>query len=74
MTIRGSADAQQLTTLRKILNDYCELAGVPGTHPARDQLGRRLMTLFGEGIDHPDEVKRELDDILKGFQADMRAV
>lgn len=74
MTLRDHADAQQLVTLRNILNDYCELAGVPGQHPAREQLGRRLMTLFGEGIDDPDEVKRELDSILEGLQADIRAV
>ena len=74
MTSRGSVDGQLLTTLRKILNDYCELAGVPGTHPAREQLGRRLMTLLGEGIDTPAEIKHELDDILTGFQAEITAL
>lgn len=74
MNLRGRADAKQLATLTRILDDYCELAHVPGKHPAREQLGRRLMTLFGEGVDDPDDVKRELDDILKGFQLDIRTL
>lgn len=74
MIFSGHADAQQLAKLTRILDDYCELARIPGKHPAREQLGRRLMTLFGEGTDNPEDVKKELDDILKGFQADISAL
>lgn len=73
MTSRGNADAQQLATLTRILDDYCELAGLPGLHPAREQRGHRLMALFGAGIDGSDEIKSELDDILEGFQFEMRS-
>lgn len=71
---RNFADAQQLATLRNILNEYCELAGIPGPHPMREQLAQRLMILFGEGTDDFDDVKRELDLILKGLRADIVAV
>lgn len=74
MTTRDHVDAQQLSTLRNILNDYCELAGVPGEHPAREKLAQRLMTLFGEGIDDPGDIKRELDSILQSLRSDMMAI
>ncbi|MDP3896803.1 MAG: hypothetical protein Q8Q62_09010 [Mesorhizobium sp.] len=74
MTTHDHVDAQQLSTLRNILNDYCELAGVSGKHPAREKLAQRLMTLFREGIDDPNEIKRELDNILKGLRSDMMAI
>ncbi|MBE1706490.1 MULTISPECIES: hypothetical protein [Mesorhizobium] len=38
MTIRRTADKIQLATLTRILDDYCEQAGIEGLHPAREHL------------------------------------
>lgn len=46
MTYRNIADAEQLATLTRILDDYCEQAGIEGSHPAREHLARRLIALF----------------------------
>jgi hypothetical protein len=72
MTNRGMADAEQLATLTRILDDYCELAGMDGTHPAREHLARRLIALFSGGIDSPDDIKMALDSIAKDYQAERR--
>lgn len=74
MSFRGSADAEQLAALTRILDDYCEQAGMDGTHPAREHLARRLIALFSGGIDSPDDIKMALDTIAKGFQTDLRAM
>ncbi|PAP95566.1 hypothetical protein CIT31_14365 [Mesorhizobium wenxiniae] len=74
MPFRGIADAEQLATLTRILDDYCEQAGIEGSHPAREHLARRLIALFSGGIDSPDDIKMALDSISKGFQTDLRAM
>lgn len=74
MTFRGSADAEQLAALTRILDEYCDQAGMDGTHPAREHLACRLIALFSGGIDSPDDIKMALDTIAKGFQADLRAM
>lgn len=74
MTFRGSADAEQLAALTRILDEYCEQAGVDGTHPGREHLARRLIALFSGGIDSPGDIKMALDTIAKGFPADLRAM
>ena len=68
MTIRGIADADQLATLTRILDDYCEQAGMEGTHPAREHLARRLIALFSGGIDSPDDIRMALDSISKDWK------
>lgn len=73
MTFRGSVDAEQLATLTRILDDYCEQAGMPGTHPAREHLARRLIALFSGGIDSPDDIRMALDGVARDFQADLSA-
>lgn len=65
MTNRGMADAEQLATLTRILDEYCEQAGIEGSHPAREHLARRLIALFSGGIDSPDEIWMALDSIVK---------
>jgi hypothetical protein len=72
MTLRGIADAEQLATLTRILDDYCEQAGMEGSHPAREHLARRLFALFSGGIDSPDDIRMALDSISKDFQTDLR--
>ena len=74
MTFRGIADAQQLATLTRILDEYCEQAGMEGTHPAREHLARQLIALFSGGIDSPDDIKMALDGIAKDFRSDLRAM
>jgi hypothetical protein len=73
MTFRGSIDSDQLATLTRILDDYCEQSGIEGSHPAREHLARRFFALFSGGIDSPDDIKMSLDQISKGFQSDLRA-
>jgi hypothetical protein len=68
MTYRGMADDQQLATLTRILDEYCEQAGIEGSHPAREHLARRLIALFTGGIDDPDYIKRDLDSVSNGWQ------
>ncbi|KQU83249.1 hypothetical protein ASD99_06485 [Mesorhizobium sp. Root695] len=67
MTLRGTADEIQLATLTRILDDYCEQAGIEGAHPAREHLARRLIALFGGGIDSPDHIKMALDGVAKDW-------
>ena len=74
MTLRGIADAEQLATLTRILDDYCEQAGIEGSHPAREHLARRLIALFNGGIDSPDDLRMALHSISKDFQTDLRVV
>jgi hypothetical protein len=74
MTLRGIADAEQLATLTRILDDYCEQAGIEGSHPAREHLARRLIALFSGGIDSPDDIRMALDGISKDFQTDLRVM
>ncbi|GLS41584.1 hypothetical protein GCM10010869_71810 [Mesorhizobium tianshanense] len=74
MILQGIADAEQLATLTRILDDYCEQAGIEGSHPAREHLARRLIALFSGGIDSPDDIKMALDSISKEFHTDLRAM
>ena len=74
MPFRGIADAEQLATLTRILDEYCEQAGMEGTHPAREHLARRLIALFSGGIDSPDDIKMALDRSATDFHTDLRAL
>lgn len=47
MTYPGIADEKQLATLTKMLDDHCAELGIANGDPAREELGRRIMTLFG---------------------------
>ena len=68
MTNRGIADDVQLATLTRILDEYCEQAGIEGSHPAREHLARRLIALFSGGIDSQDEIWMALDGIAKDYK------
>ena len=68
MTFRGTADEKQLATLTKILDDYCEQAGIEGSHPAREHLARRLIALFSGGIDSPDDIRMAIDSIAEDWR------
>ena len=74
MTFRGSADSAQLATLTRILDDYCELSGIEGSHPARQHLAVRLIDLFSGGIDSPDDIRMALDGIAKTYHPDVRGM
>ena len=74
MPFRGISDAEQLATLTRILYEYCEQAGMEGTHPAREHLARRLIALFSGGIDSSDDIKMALDSIATNFHTDLRAM
>ncbi|PBC00494.1 hypothetical protein [Mesorhizobium sp. WSM3860] len=68
MPFRGIADDEQLATLTRILDDYCEQAGIVGPHPAREHLARRIIALFTGGIDSPDELRMALDRASNGWE------
>ena len=74
MTLRGSADDKQLATLTRVLDEYCEQAGIEGSHPAREHLARRLIALFSGGIDSPDDIRMALDGIAKTYHPDVRGM
>ena len=74
MTLRGSADDKQLATLTRILDEYCEQAGIEGSHPTREHLARRLIALFSGGIDSPDDIRMALDGIAKTYHPDVRSM
>ncbi|TIQ11000.1 hypothetical protein [Mesorhizobium sp.] len=61
MTYRSMADDEQLATLTRIFDEYCEQAGIEGSHPAREHLARRLIALFTGGLDSPDDIRMALD-------------
>jgi hypothetical protein len=42
--------------LANVLNDYCDEAGIPEGHPAREHFGRRLMSLFQSGVIEPAQL------------------
>ncbi|RWK53540.1 MAG: hypothetical protein EOR48_21955 [Mesorhizobium sp.] len=67
-------DSEQLATLTRILDEYCEQVGVEGSHPAREHLARRLFALFSGGIDSPDDIKMALDRVSIDFQTDLRVM
>jgi len=68
MTVRGTADEIQLAALTRILDDYCEQAGMEGAHPAREHLARRLIALFSGGVDSPDDIRMALDGVAKDWR------
>ena len=69
MTFHGIVDDEQLATLIRIMDEYCEKAGIEGSHPAREHLARRLIALFTGGIDNPDEIRKALDSASNGWQS-----
>jgi hypothetical protein len=69
MTFHGIVDDEQLATLIRIMDEYCEQAGIEGSHPAREHLARRLIALFTGGIDNPDEIRKALDSASNGWQS-----
>ena len=69
----GIASSAELAALTKILDDYCQQTGIAGSHPEREHLARRLMALFSDGIEKPDDIKMALDLYLEGYHAADRA-
>jgi len=68
MPYRSIVDDEQLATLTRIMDEYCEQAGIEGSHPAREHLARRLIALFTAGIDNPDDIRKALDGASNGWQ------
>lgn len=68
MPYRSIVDDEQLATLTRIMDEYCEQAGIAGSHPAREHLARRLIALFTGGIDNPDDIRKALDSASNGWQ------
>jgi hypothetical protein len=57
-----SIDSKQLSMLAAVLKGYCDEAGIPEWHPAREHFGRRLMSLFRSGVIEPDALKAKMND------------
>ncbi|ESY89713.1 hypothetical protein NKI51_26040 [Mesorhizobium australicum] len=57
----GSAESAQLSMLARVLSNYCNEAGIPAWHPAKEQFRRRLMILFRSGINQPDDLKAQMN-------------
>ncbi|BCG87921.1 hypothetical protein MesoLj113c_40310 [Mesorhizobium sp. 113-3-9] len=61
MSLDNLVNSEQLSMLTKVLNSYCEEAGIPIGHPAREHFGRRLMSLFQSGIIDPGALKAKMN-------------
>jgi ferritin-like metal-binding protein YciE len=57
---------EQLTNLRKVLDDYCREAGIAPSTPERAHAGRIIMALFSNGICAAGELRAALAASLAG--------
>jgi hypothetical protein len=48
--------------LAKVLNDYCNEAGIPAGHPAREYFGRHALSLYNAGVVEPAALKSRMND------------
>lgn len=68
MPFREITDAEHLTVLTTVLDNYCQEKGVGATDPSRYELGRYLLTLFTTGTRNPDKLMSSLDEIVERRQ------
>jgi hypothetical protein len=61
MMLSGIADAEQLATLTKLLDEYSTELGIVGDTAARDRLAVRIIDLFNNGVTKPEDIRRRLD-------------
>lgn len=59
-TLWGVADAEQLTALASLLEEYANEMGLHGDEDARNRLAERILALFNEGV-APEDIRRHLD-------------
>ena len=64
------ANAEQLAELTKILDEYCERAGIKDNHPARERLALRIMGFFNNGIADREEINRALESSAHDWQTE----
>jgi len=55
-------ESEQLSMLADILNAYCNEAGIPEGHPAREHFGRRLISLFQSGVTDASVLRSKMND------------
>jgi hypothetical protein len=48
--------------LAKVLNDYCNEAGIPKGHPGRRHFGRQVLKLYSSGVVDPVELKAQMNN------------
>jgi hypothetical protein len=48
--------------LAKVLDDYCNEAGIPEGHSGRRHLQRQVLSLYRSGIVDPAELKAKMND------------
>jgi hypothetical protein len=56
------ADSKQITTLTQLLDAYCQERRILPGDPARLAFGRRIMTLFNNGMHDIDAIRQALAD------------
>jgi hypothetical protein len=54
-------DSEQLSMLATVLDDYCDKAGIPQDHPAKQHFGRRLLSLFRSGVIEPARLTAKMN-------------
>jgi len=57
MSYDSQIEPEQISMLAMVLNDYCNEAGIPEWHPAREHFGRRLTSLFQSGVVQAGDLK-----------------
>ncbi|TIQ35243.1 MAG: hypothetical protein E5X48_14450 [Mesorhizobium sp.] len=60
MLAYGVADPAQLAILTKALNDYCAKHRII-CEQERERIAIKVMSLFGRGVDDPDQLATELE-------------
>ncbi|TIT10885.1 MAG: hypothetical protein E5W74_15010 [Mesorhizobium sp.] len=62
MSAYGVADSAQLGILTKALNDYCAKHRIK-CEEERERVGRKLMCLFGRGVEDLEQLSAELERV-----------
>jgi len=57
-----TASPEQLTILRRVLDEHCYSANIPADSPLREDLATRILYLFSCGITDPEALKAELTE------------
>jgi hypothetical protein len=66
MSLHGTADAEQLADLTKLLDGYADDIGIGDDDAARDRLAAHIMALFNTGLPKPEDIRRKLDSSSHG--------
>ena len=64
MFFNGIADSEQLTILTMALDDHCRANGIDPSSKEREDVGRLIMSLFGNGAHSAEELMAALEKTM----------